>query len=100
MTLELRIENLSKTNANGIQALDRISLTIPAGMYGLLGPSGAGKSTLMRTLATLQEPDSRSDAVLPFPLRSLRLLQSASQIQVAKQAMKVVGMNPEIAGCF
>jgi len=29
-------------------------------MYGLLGPNGAGKSTLMRTLATLQEPDSGS----------------------------------------
>jgi ABC-type multidrug transport system ATPase subunit len=28
------------------------------GMYGLLGPNGAGKSTLMRTIATLQEPDS------------------------------------------
>jgi ABC-type multidrug transport system ATPase subunit len=27
-------------------------------MYGLLGPNGAGKSSLMRTLATLQEPDS------------------------------------------
>src|SRR5206468_3320273 len=27
-------------------------------MYGLLGPNGAGKSTLMRTLATLQDPDS------------------------------------------
>jgi len=27
-------------------------------MYGLLGPNGAGKSTLMRTIATLQEPDS------------------------------------------
>jgi ABC-type multidrug transport system ATPase subunit len=27
-------------------------------MFGLLGPNGAGKSTLMRTLATLQEPDS------------------------------------------
>jgi ABC-2 type transport system ATP-binding protein len=35
-----------------------VSLTIPRGMYGLLGPNGAGKSTLMRTLATLQEPDS------------------------------------------
>jgi ABC-2 type transport system ATP-binding protein len=29
-------------------------------MYGLLGPNGAGKSTLMRTLATLQDPDSGS----------------------------------------
>ncbi len=60
MSIELRIENLSKTYQNGVRALDNVSLTIPAGMYGLLGPNGAGKSTLMRTLATLQEPDSGS----------------------------------------
>ena len=60
MSIELRIENLSKTYKNGVRALDNVSLTIPAGMYGLLGPNGAGKSTLMRTLATLQEPDSGS----------------------------------------
>jgi ABC-2 type transport system ATP-binding protein len=58
MTLALRIDNLSKTYPNGVQALQNISLTIPAGMFGLLGPNGAGKSTLMRILATLQEPDS------------------------------------------
>jgi ABC-type multidrug transport system ATPase subunit len=60
MSIELRIESLSKTYKNGVKALDNVSLTIPAGMYGLLGPNGAGKSTLMRTLATLQEPDSGS----------------------------------------
>lgn len=58
--MELKITNLSKTYKNGVKALDNISLTIPRGMYGLLGPNGAGKSTLMRTLATLQEPDSGS----------------------------------------
>jgi ABC-type multidrug transport system ATPase subunit len=56
--MELRIEHLSKTYPNGVRALDNVSLTIPLGMYGLLGPNGAGKSTLMRTLATLQEPDT------------------------------------------
>lgn len=56
--MELKIEGLSKTYPNGVKALDNVSLTIPCGMYGLLGPNGAGKSTLMRTLATLQEPDS------------------------------------------
>lgn len=56
--MELRIQNLSKQYGNGVQALDDISLTIPAGMFGLLGPNGAGKSTLMRTLATLQDADS------------------------------------------
>jgi ABC-2 type transport system ATP-binding protein len=59
-SMELKITNLSKTYKNGVKALDNVSLTIPRGMYGLLGPNGAGKSTLMRTLATLQEPDSGS----------------------------------------
>ena len=56
----LAIRDLSKTYANGVQALKGISLDIPTGMFGLLGPNGAGKSTLMRTIATLQDPDSGS----------------------------------------
>ena len=56
----LRIENLNKQYANGVKALNDISLTIGKGMFGLLGPNGAGKSSLMRTLATLQEADSGS----------------------------------------
>ena len=58
--MQLEIQNLSKTYKNGVKALDNVTLSIPCGMYGLLGPNGAGKSTLMRTLATLQEPDSGS----------------------------------------
>ncbi|WP_036172721.1 ABC transporter ATP-binding protein [Massilia sp. 9096] len=58
--MELEIRNLSKTYANGVVALDRVSLSIPPGMFGLLGPNGAGKSTLMRILATLQECDAGS----------------------------------------
>jgi ABC-type multidrug transport system ATPase subunit len=56
--MNLRINNLSKTYPNGVRALQDVSLTIPSGMFGLLGPNGAGKSSLMRTIATLQEPDS------------------------------------------
>jgi len=56
--MELIIKNLSKTYANGVQALKDLSLEIPKGMFGLLGPNGAGKSTLMRTIATLQEADN------------------------------------------
>ncbi len=58
--MELVIRDLSKRYGNGVQALDRVSLTIAPGMFGLLGPNGAGKSTLMRTLATLQEADGGS----------------------------------------
>ncbi len=60
MSNELRIEGLSKTYANGVRALNDVTLTIPTGMFGLLGRNGAGKSTLMRTIATLQEADSGS----------------------------------------
>ncbi len=56
----LRIENISKTYGNGVQALNDVSLEIPRGMFGLLGPNGAGKSTLMRTIATLQGVDAGS----------------------------------------
>ncbi|MGA9054952.1 MAG: ATP-binding cassette domain-containing protein [Terriglobia bacterium] len=58
--MQLLIENLSKTYPNGVKALENVSLTISCGMYGLLGPNGAGKTTLMRTVATLQEPDTGS----------------------------------------
>jgi ABC-2 type transport system ATP-binding protein len=58
--MELHIRGVTKTYANGVQALKDVTLTIPVGMYGLLGPNGAGKSTLMRILATLQEPDEGS----------------------------------------
>ncbi|MBB1270330.1 ABC transporter ATP-binding protein [Shewanella sp. SR44-3] len=56
----LTINGVSKTYDNGVKALNNISLNIPTGMYGLLGPNGAGKSSLMRTIATLQAPDSGS----------------------------------------
>jgi ABC-2 type transport system ATP-binding protein len=54
----LEITNVSHVYANGTQALDSVTLSIPRGMFGLLGPNGAGKSTLMRTIATLQTPTS------------------------------------------
>ncbi|MBS1603833.1 MAG: ABC transporter ATP-binding protein [Bacteroidetes bacterium] len=58
--MQLTIDRLSKTYPNGVRALHNVSLTLSNGMFGLLGPNGAGKSSLMRTIATLQEPDSGS----------------------------------------
>ena len=53
----LELHEVSHVYLNGTRALDKVSLSIPTGMFGLLGPNGAGKSTLMRTIATLQTPD-------------------------------------------
>lgn len=58
--MSLKISNLTKTYSNGVKALDSINLEIGNGMFGLLGPNGAGKSSLMRTIATIQSPDSGS----------------------------------------
>ncbi|WP_299435358.1 ABC transporter ATP-binding protein [uncultured Aquimarina sp.] len=58
--MNLILNDLNKTYANGVKALDNLSLEISTGMFGLLGPNGAGKSSLMRTLSTLQEVDSGS----------------------------------------
>lgn len=56
--MKLSLSEISKTYKNGVKALDNVTIDIEAGMFGLLGPNGAGKSTLMRTIATLQSPDS------------------------------------------
>jgi ABC-type multidrug transport system ATPase subunit len=56
----LELEDVSHVYANGTRALDRVTLSIPRGLYGLLGPNGAGKSTLMRAIATLQTPTEGS----------------------------------------
>jgi ABC-type multidrug transport system ATPase subunit len=52
----LQIDELTHVYGNGVKALDKVTLSIPKGMYGLLGPNGAGKSSLMRAIATLQTP--------------------------------------------
>jgi len=77
--MRLTISNISKTYPNGVKALDNLSLDIGFGMFGLLGPNGAGKSSLMRTLATLQLPDTGSIIfgsidVLKQPMHLRRIL--------------------------
>lgn len=87
--MELQIRNVSKRYANGVQALQDVNLTIPAGMYGLLGPNGAGKSTLMRTLATLQEPDAGQ-----IRLGDLDLLRQPDQVR------QTLGYLPQEFGVY
>ena len=86
---DLIITKLSKTYHTGIKAIQNLSLKIPKGMYGLLGPNGAGKSTLMRTLATLQTPDTGSIYLGP-----LNVLENPIELR------KVLGYLPQQFGVY
>ncbi|MFQ5827900.1 MAG: ATP-binding cassette domain-containing protein [Candidatus Methylomirabilia bacterium] len=73
--LAIEAQDLSKTFWTGafrrhpIEALVRVSLTIPRGMvFGLLGPNGAGKTTLLSILATLLLPDTGHASILGHDL--------------------------------
>jgi ABC-2 type transport system ATP-binding protein len=87
--MELSISNLSKTYANGVVALDDVSLSIPTGLFGLLGPNGAGKSTLMRTIATLQEADSGE-----ISFEGIDVLRQKGEVK------KVLGYLPQDFGFY
>jgi ABC-2 type transport system ATP-binding protein len=87
--LAVTISGLSKTYPNGVQALKNVSLTIGNNMFGLLGPNGAGKSTLMRTIATLQDPDSGS-----IDFDGIDVLKHKNEVR------KVLGYLPQEFGVY
>jgi ABC-2 type transport system ATP-binding protein len=87
--MELRIQGLTKSYKGGVRALDNVNLTITRGLYGLLGPNGAGKSTLMRTIATLQEPDSGS-----IHLDDLDVLRAKEEVR------RMLGYLPQDFGVY
>ncbi len=55
--MELVVDRLSKQYKNKI-AVDRVSLRLQPGVYGLLGANGAGKTTLMRMICGILKPTS------------------------------------------
>ena len=87
--MQLIISDVSKTYGNGLKALTHVNLTISAGMFGLLGPNGAGKSTLMRTIATLQDPDTGTI-----------MLGDINVIQQKEELRKVLGYLPQDFGFY
>lgn len=85
----LKISELKKTYASGIQALKGITLDVPPGMFGLLGPNGSGKTTLMKILATLLEPDSGA-----AEMDGLDLIQDKHRVR------KILGYLPQEFGLY
>ncbi|WP_307049925.1 ATP-binding cassette domain-containing protein [Arthrobacter oryzae] len=63
----ISVDRVSKSYGSGetaVRALDDVSLTVGRGeIFGVVGQSGAGKSTLIRTINSLERPDSGSVTV-------------------------------------
>jgi ABC-2 type transport system ATP-binding protein len=85
----LTINQLSKTYPNGVKALKNLSLSIGNSMFGLVGPNGAGKSSLMRTIATLQDPDSGT-----ITLDGIDVLRQKDEVR------RVLGYLPQEFGVY
>jgi ABC-2 type transport system ATP-binding protein len=67
--LAIWTENLTRSFAK-VQAVDRLSLEIPAGViFGFLGPNGAGKTTTIRLLMGLLDATSGQAKVLGFDVQ-------------------------------
>jgi NitT/TauT family transport system ATP-binding protein len=78
--IAVEVERISKVYPGGVEALNDISLEMPAGrLTTLLGPSGCGKTTLLKIIAGLIEP-------------------SGGEVRVNGQA--VTGPGPERAFVF
>ncbi len=87
--MALTIRDLSKTYPNGVKALKNLTLSIGNSMFGLVGPNGAGKSSLMRTVATLQDPDSGS-----ITLDGIDVLRQKDEVR------RILGYLPQEFGVY
>jgi ABC-2 type transport system ATP-binding protein len=81
----LQVNNLTKTYANGVEALKGISLNVEQGdFFALLGPNGAGKSTLIGIISSLVNASTGDVKVFDTSVQKQR-----------SQAMSYIGLVPQ-----
>jgi ABC-2 type transport system ATP-binding protein len=81
----LQVNNLTKTYANGVEALKGISLNVEEGdFFAFLGPNGAGKSTLIGIISSLVNASSGEVSVFGTSVQQQR-----------SKAMSYIGLVPQ-----
>jgi len=81
----LQVEKLTKTYANGVEALKGISLNVQEGdFFALLGPNGAGKSTLIGIISSLVNASTGEVSVFGTSVQQQR-----------SKAMSYIGLVPQ-----
>lgn len=85
MTAALSLRGLTKTYANGVQALKGIDLDVaPGDFFALLGPNGAGKSTTIGIVSSLVNKTAGSASIFGFDLDT-QLYEAKRQLGVVPQ---------------
>ncbi len=86
--MKLILDKVQK-NFNNITAVDKVSIEMESGLYGLLGSNGAGKTTLMRMLCTVLRPSEG------------RILYQGKDIfKLGEQYRDVLGYLPQEFGYY
>lgn len=85
----IEVTKLSKTYADGKEALKGVDLAIPSGsIFGLLGPNGAGKSTMINILAGLVNKTAGQVQIWGFD-QDVNPRQSRAAIGVMPQELNI-----------
>ncbi|HWF71951.1 MAG TPA: ATP-binding cassette domain-containing protein [Solirubrobacteraceae bacterium] len=88
----LAAEHLVKRFANGVRAVDDVSLDVGAGeTVGIVGESGSGKSTTAKLVLRLLDADA---GTLTFEGRDLRALRGAA-LRSVRRRLQLVPQNPQ-----
>ncbi len=83
----IELHTISKTYANGVQALTDINLKVEEGeIFGIIGKSGAGKSTLLRCVNLLERPSQGQVWVAGQELTAM----SPAQLRLARRSIGMV----------
>ncbi len=96
MTAALSIRQLTKTYANGLQALKGIDLEVAEGdFFALLGPNGAGKSTTIGIITSLVNKTSGQVAIFGHDL-DRELTAAKSQLGLVPQEFNFNVFEPVV----
>jgi len=88
----LQAEHLGKRFANGVRAVDDVSLTVhPGETVGIVGESGCGKSTTARLILRLLDPDQGSVRFGGVDLATLH----GRRLREARRRLQLVPQNPQ-----
>jgi ABC-type multidrug transport system ATPase subunit len=93
----IEINNLTKIYSGGVHALRGVTMTIGAGMFGLVGPNGAGKTSLMRILAGLLRPTSGSVNVFGHDITTAQGKQATKAL--LGYLPQELGLYPNLTAC-